>query len=116
MVMEVAEKLSESMSLFTGNSSRKNKLVKLVLDDPHMIYTKTGHLIVRHQTQAPQRRWQVDEISLEQKQRYKWEESTQRSKHLSGCLRKAPHYIIGNRQLSSVNPLVWILRLRRRIT
>ena len=69
MVMEVAEKLSESMSLFTGNSSRKNKLVKLVLDDPHMIYTKTGHLIVRHQTQAPQRRWQVDEISLEQKQR-----------------------------------------------
>jgi hypothetical protein len=40
MVIKVAEKVSESMNMFSGNSNKKNKLVKFVLDDPHMIWVR----------------------------------------------------------------------------
>ncbi len=45
-VMEVAKKVSESMNMFSGNSSRKSNLSKLLLDDPHMIYTTTDEKII----------------------------------------------------------------------
>ncbi len=37
MVMEVAKKVSESMNTFSGNCRRKNRLINLLLDNPHMI-------------------------------------------------------------------------------
>ncbi len=41
-MMEVTKKVSESMNMFSGNSSGKNNRVKLVLDDTHMIYSTTA--------------------------------------------------------------------------
>jgi hypothetical protein len=45
--MEVVEKLSESMNLFTGESSGKNNLDKLVIYDPHKIYVMTDEKVIK---------------------------------------------------------------------
>ena len=45
--MEVTKKVSESMNMFSGNSSGKNNLVKLVLDDTHMIYSTAAEKVIQ---------------------------------------------------------------------
>ena len=35
------------MNMFTGDSSGENNLVKLLHDDPHMIYSKTDEKVIQ---------------------------------------------------------------------
>ncbi len=51
--------------MFSGNSSRKNNLINLILDDPHMIYTTTDkkaneELSIKHQHRKRHGRWTGD--------------------------------------------------------
>ncbi len=45
-VMEVRKKASESMNMFSGNSSKKKNLINLLPDDPHMTYTRTDEKVI----------------------------------------------------------------------
>ena len=45
--MEVVEKLSESMNLFTSESSGKNNLDKFFIYDPHKIYVTTDEKVIK---------------------------------------------------------------------
>ncbi len=46
MVMEVAKKVSKSMSMFSGKSSSKNNLINSLLDDPYMIHATTNEKVI----------------------------------------------------------------------
>jgi hypothetical protein len=46
MLMEAVKKVSESMNMISGNSSRKNNLINLLLDDPHIIHKMTGAKVI----------------------------------------------------------------------
>ncbi len=45
-VIEVAKKVKESMSMFSGDSCSKDNLINLLLDDPYMIYVSTNEKII----------------------------------------------------------------------
>jgi hypothetical protein len=67
--MEVVEKVSESVNMFTGGSGGNNNLVELVLDDPHMIYTTTDEkvielLSIEHQPRKGHDKWTEEERNL----------------------------------------------------
>jgi hypothetical protein len=45
-VMEVGKKVSGSMNIFSGNSSRKKNLINLLLDDPYIIYMTKDEKVI----------------------------------------------------------------------
>jgi hypothetical protein len=64
--MEVAKKVSELMNMFSGNSSRKNNLINLLLDDPHMIHATTNDKVIEmlsidHHAWKGRARWTEEE-------------------------------------------------------
>jgi hypothetical protein len=65
-VIEATKKVSESMNIFFGDSSRKNNLINLFLDDPHMIHATTNEkviemLSIKHQPRKGRVGWIEEE-------------------------------------------------------